>query len=112
MAVNENDLAFALEQLSGLDPIQTKRMFGGVGIFKEGLMFAMVSSDNVFRLKVDDSNKADFLAQSMEPLYHKNDRTKRAMDYYQVPVSVLENEALMTKWAQKSFEIAVKKKRK
>ncbi len=112
MAINEQDLAFTLEQLSALEPITTKRMFGGVGIFKETLMFAMMSSDGVFRLKVDETNKADFLEENMEPLYHKDDRSKRPMDYYEVPVRVLENREELTLWAKKFFEIAVKKKRK
>jgi DNA transformation protein len=111
MGINEGDLRFIEDQLSAFGDFYTKRMFGGVGFFREGLMFAMMSSTGEFRLKVDDSNRADYETAGMEPLYHKKDRTKRPMDYWQVPVHVLENKELLANWANAAYAIAVRKKK-
>jgi DNA transformation protein len=41
-------------------------VFGGIGFFKEGVKFAM-RVKKVFRLKVDESNEADFEGHGMNP---------------------------------------------
>ena len=53
-------------QLSEFGEIETKSMFGGIGFFKQGVMFAMLGGD-VSNVKVDESNKMDFEGKGMKP---------------------------------------------
>ena len=88
MAVSEDYLNFVKEQLSESGAFEVKKMFGGYGFFKEGKMFAMIGND-VFRLKVDETNQADFEKKGMKP-YH-SDSKKKGMPYWEVLVDVLED---------------------
>lgn len=103
MAVSQEYLDFILDQLEEFGPVETKRMFGGVGIFKEELMFAKIGGDT-FRLKVDDTNKEDFIAQGMKPFY--SEKKKKGMPYWEVPINVIEDKSLLAEWANKSYAIA------
>lgn len=105
MAVNEDYLKYIQDQLSEFGEIDIKRMFGGIGIFKEGLMFAKIGGDT-FRLKVDETNKKQFEDRGMKPFH--SETKKKGMPYWEVPIDILENRSLMAKWALQSLEIAKK----
>ena len=108
MAVSESYLNYVLDQLSEFGKVDIKRMFGGAGLFREGLMFGKIGGD-VFRLKVDDTNKEDFIAKGMEPYY--SEKKKKGMPYWEVPIDVLEDKELLNAWAKKSWEAAVRAKK-
>ena len=103
MAVNEDYLLYIQEQLAGVDPIHSKKMFGGIGFFKDGLMFGMIASD-IFRLKTGPDNLTDFTSLGMEPMYSKD--KKSSLPYYQVPAEVLEDASVLTIWAEKAIDVA------
>jgi len=108
MAVKEEFLNYIKDQLSELGEIETKKMFGGIGFFKQGFMFAMIGGDT-FKLKVDESNKMDFEAKGMKP--HHSTSKKKGMPYWEVPVDVLEDKSVLTQWAKNSYNIAAKNKK-
>ena len=58
MAVKEAYLDFVKEQLEPIGSFDTKKMFGGVGFFMDGIMFAMIAK-GVFRFRVDQANQLD-----------------------------------------------------
>jgi hypothetical protein len=64
MAVSESYLAFVLGQLEGLRGVVTKRMFGGVGIYSDGLFFAVIDNDTLF-FKVDDELRPRYRSAGM-----------------------------------------------
>ncbi len=109
MAESDDFLEFLTDQLSTFDAIEIKKMFGGYGFFKEGLMFGMVGNDS-FRLKVDDTNKEDYIVKGMEPFQSAS--KKKGMPYWEVPQDILEDKAVLAKWAKKSFAIAKAAKKK
>ncbi|MEQ8647709.1 MAG: TfoX/Sxy family protein [Cyclobacteriaceae bacterium] len=105
MTSSEDYLNFLKDQLSGIGEFETKKMFGGHGFFKEGLMFGMLGS-GTFRLKVNESNEQDYIDKGMKPYY--SDKKKKGMPYWEVPADVLENRTELSKWALKSVSIAIK----
>ena len=109
MAVSEDYLNFILDQLSEFEPITSKKMFGGVGFFREGLMFGMIGG-GAFRLKVDENNQADYEAKGMQPLFMKN--KKKGMPYWEVPLEVIEDKKELAKWAEKAYDASVRAKKK
>lgn len=109
MAVKEDYLQFIEEQLSEFGEYDTKKMFGGMGFFRDGMMFAMIAK-GIFRLKADDSNRADFEAKGMS-----NYQTKpgsKGMPYWEVPADVLEDKSELAIWANKAFAVAQAAKKK
>ena len=108
MAVSEDYLQFITDQLSDFGPVDIKRMFGGVGLFRDGLMFGKIGSD-VFRLKVDEHNKAEYEARGMKPFAHPT--KKKGMPYWEVPADVVEDRAVLAEWATKAYAAAVRAKK-
>lgn len=108
MAVNEEFLKYVQDQLSEFGAFEIKRMFGGVGIFREGKMFAKIGGDTL-RLKVDESNKKQFEERGMKPFF--SEKKKKGMPYWEVPPDVLEDRSTLAQWARQSFEIAMKTKK-
>jgi DNA transformation protein len=109
MAYSEDYLDFIIDQLEEFGPIEPKKMFGGIGFFKEGLMFAMIGY-GCFRLKVDDSNKQEYEEAGMLPLV--SGTKKKSMPYWEVPVEVIEDKHELIKWAKKSYAAAQRAKKK
>ncbi|TFH87286.1 TfoX family protein [Billgrantia azerbaijanica] len=86
-------------------PITARRMFGGHGIYHEGLMFALVADETLY-LKADDENVADFEREGLGPFeYHKGGKVIRVA-YYQAPEALLEDRELAAAWARRSFAAA------
>ncbi|MTI22906.1 TfoX family protein [Fulvivirga sp. RKSG066] len=108
MAISADYLKYVEEQLSEFEGIDSKKMFGGIGFFKEGLMFGMLGGE-VFRLKVDDQNKADYEKYGMKP-YH-SDKKKKGMPYWEVPEEILKDKRELKVWASKAFDAAQRAKK-
>ena len=108
MAYSQDYLDYILGQLSLFGDVQTKKMFGGVGLFHDGLMFGMIG-DDIFRLKVDDSNFADYEVRGMQPF--SSGSKKKGMPYWEVPAEVLEDPEQLKVWADKSYQAAVTAKK-
>lgn len=98
MATDPEYCDYIVDLLTPHYPITTRKMFGGVGIFCEFGMCALITSDNVYHGKVDDENREDYLAAGM--LQFMN------MPYFQVPVEVLDSEEEVGIWLEKSIAAA------
>ena len=55
-----------VELLAALGAVTAKRMFGGFGLYLDGLMFALIA-DDVLYVKADAANRAAFEARAMPP---------------------------------------------
>lgn len=107
MTVSTDFTQYVLDQLSGWGNVQTKRMFGVIALYQEELAFGMIANDVVY-LKVDDSNRAEYLQKGSSQLkLFKNNST--VLSFYNVPPDVFEDASEFTKWAKASF--AIQKKR-
>ena len=73
-------------------------MFGGYGIFHEGLMFALISDDTLY-FKVNDSNRARYQEAGSRPFPH-------GISYWEAPAEVLEDDSKLQEWATVSINIA------
>ena len=60
--------------------------------------------------KVDDSNRGDFEQQGCGPFKPYPDKPA-SLSYYEVPVDVLEDPAVLAEWAGTSFGVAQRLKR-
>jgi DNA transformation protein len=104
MPVTESFLAFVLEQLDAVGPMTAKRMFGGVGLYAGDLFFALLAND-VLYLKAGDANRAQLEAAGARPFRPYPDRDG-TMQYYDVPVAILEDGDELTRWAKTSVAVA------
>jgi DNA transformation protein len=101
--VSAEYLDFIKEQLSGFGPVTVRRMFGGAGIFRDGLMFALIADETLY-LKADDKSQSEFEALSLPPFtYGAKSGRRTIMSYWRAPEACLDDRDEMTEWAQKAF---------
>jgi DNA transformation protein and related proteins len=108
MAVSKGYSAFVLEQLGRAAPVTAKSMFGGVGIYSEGLFFALIAEDRLY-FKVDDATRPDFERFGMGPF--RPFGVDSALGYYEVPADVVEDPGQLDLWIRKAVDVAAKAKR-
>ena len=104
MPVSDSFTEFVVDQLAGCGTITARRMFGGVGIYAGELFFAILDADRLY-LKVDDSNRGDFDAVGTGPFRPYGDDTE-VMQYYEVPVGILEDADELVRWGRKALAVA------
>ena len=112
MAISEEFINYVIGQLDNWAEVSVRKMFGGAGLYCDGTMFGLIA-DDVAYLKVDDSNREDFVKTGSSAFNPYPEKTKAyVMSYYEIPVDVLESPEQLAEWAQRSLTIAKKKDRK
>ena len=106
MAVSPDYRAWVLEQLRRAGPVTGRAMFGGYGLYLDGVFFALIDDDCLY-FKVDDVNKPDYEAAGMRPFAPMGD--SQPMSYYEVPPDVLEDPEQMRAWAGRAVDAARRK---
>ena len=105
MPVSPEYLDYLIDQLKAFGPVTAKRMFGGAGLYHQGVFFGIVADDTLY-FKIDDANKADYEAAGSGPFRPFG---TYAMGYYEVPADVLEDPDELVLWAKKAFEATGRK---
>ena len=96
---------FILDHLSQVEDIMPRRMFGGLDLFKDSVMFGIISSMDGFYIRVDNINQPDFEALSVEP-FRPNQGGEMTMAYFQVPVEIVDDPERLAIWADKACDAA------
>jgi len=110
MPVSQTFREWVLEQLRPtVRNVRHIRMFGCVGLYAGELFFALLDHDQLY-LKVDDSNRADFVAAGMGPFDPYGDG-RLIIQYYEVPLEVIERPERLAEWAAKAIEVARRAKK-
>ena len=98
MKVSNEYLQFIMQKLDPLGNVMSRAMFGGYGIFHEGVMFALIADDTLF-FKVNESNRDIYKQSGSKPFQH-------GISYWEVPAELLEEDSRLHEWANISIEIA------
>lgn len=93
-----------LERLNRVAPTRAKRMFGGVGLYVDGVFCALIADGRLY-FKVDDTNRADFERAGMEPFQPFAEHAP-TLGYYTVPERVLADESRLRPWLAKTLDVA------
>lgn len=105
--------AFVTELFVPLGPVSIRRMFGGAGVFREGLMFALLAGDTIY-LKTDAGLRASLEAEGGEPFLwtRPNDGKVIDMGYVSLPSAALDDADEASDWARQAFAVARATRRK
>ena len=109
MANSPDFLASLRELMRGGGVATTSRaMFGGHGLYADGVFFAIVD-DDVLYLKVDDRIRAEFGALGCTPFeFTTKEGVQQAMSYLRAPDEALERPDAMGRWARLSLGAALR----
>ncbi|HWK68328.1 MAG TPA: TfoX/Sxy family protein [Rhizobiaceae bacterium] len=94
---------------SGLGPIQVKRLFGGKGIYHNGVIVAIVLHGELM-LKADAESAPDFAAAGCTQWTYTSSRHGKlvAMPYWTIPDGALDDAEAMTPWARRAYEAGLR----
>ena len=91
--------------------IDVRRMFGGQGVFHQGLMFGLVVGDTLY-LKADALSAGWFEALGLARFTYLRQGRPTSLSYYQAPEGVLEDPAEAVRWAKHAFGAALRARAK
>jgi DNA transformation protein len=106
MAVSDDYRDFVLEQLAPAGHVSPRAMFGGIGLYLDGLFFALIDDDTLY-FKTDDSNRARYEQAGSKPFCPFPDRPDQSLGYWQVPAEVLEDPDQLAAWAREAVAVAL-----
>lgn len=105
-------VTFVLDQIEGLGTATSRAMFGGHGIYVDGIIVGLVDEE-VLYLKVDDANLPRFEEAGGKPFtYMHKEKGSVAMSYWTIPAEVLEDPEQLSEWARTSLEASLRSKTK
>ena len=89
--------------------VEPRRMFGGHGIFFDGVMIGLVADDTLY-LKADEESASRFTELGLTQFQYPKGEKLVAMSYYQAPDEAVEDSEEMRAWAQMAYEAALRAK--
>ncbi|AXV17297.1 competence protein TfoX [Neorhizobium sp. SOG26] len=102
------DNAAIEEMFEGLGPVSIRRMFGGKGIYHQGLIVGVDLHDEIL-LKADAVSGPEFAAAGARQWVYQNKKgTPVPMPYWTIPDEALDDPDEMRKWVRLAFEAAVR----
>lgn len=104
-------VAYLKEVFEEFGPVQTRRMFGGHGLFYDGLMFGLVADDTLY-LKGDDATAPHFESRGLSRFEYSRAGRAVYLSYYMAPEEIFDNPGEAAKWARRAFEAALRAKKK
>jgi DNA transformation protein and related proteins len=104
LRVSDGFRSYALDQLSSVQGLRARPMFGGFGLYAGDAFFGILAAD-VLYLKVDDSNRSDY-EKAKAPAFKPFVDRPMSMSYFAVPVSVLEASQALAVWAARAIAVA------
>ena len=92
MSISEADIAFATELFEGVGQITTRKMMGGLCLYSDGTIFALIHSDGRIYIK----GQGDFIPE-IEALggerwtYQREGKKPTSMPYWTLPEAFLDD---------------------
>jgi DNA transformation protein len=99
-------VSYVIDLMQSVGPVYAKGMFGGHGIYLDGLMFGLVA-DSVLYLKADKESENEFKDRGLEAFTYSNKGKEYKMSYYQAPEEALEDGEEMNSWANRAYGAAL-----
>ncbi len=102
MATNDAMLDLLRDLLGPVGHIVVRRMFGGAGIYADGVIFALIS-DDVFYLKADAQSEPRFLAEGLPRFTYESKSGVVALPYWRAPERLFDDPDEMSEWAREAI---------
>ena len=91
--------------LAALGPVRVRKMFGGQGVWRDDLMFALEAGGELF-LKADDETAKTFAAAGSRQFTYARDGRATAMGYWRLPDAALDDPDEAARWGRLALETA------
>ena len=110
MAESAADLAFARDLLSGMGAVETRRMFGGAGLYAGAVMFGLIDDGRIY-LKTDEALRDELASAGAESWIYTERKGPKAgvpqqTSYWSLPDSALDDPEEACAWGRKALAVA------
>jgi len=95
------------EVFERLGRIETRRMFGGHGVWHEGRMIALVSKETLY-LKSDAGSAAHFDRLDLPPFIYTRQGKDMPTSYRLAPADLFEDREEAALWGRRAYEAALR----
>jgi DNA transformation protein len=103
MALSDEEIGFVTDLFADLGPLSTRKMFGGLGIYLDGAIFALVRSDGALLLKGVGDMVNIFNAEGwVHWTYQRKNGAKSAMPYWEMPNELRDDPTAACDWARRA----------
>ena len=109
MANTPTFVQHAADLLGLVAPVQARAMFGGHGLYAQGVMFALLDDDELF-LKVDDLCRERFEVAGCRRWVYQGPKGPMPTSYYRPPDDAHENSEAMLPWGRLALDAALRAK--
>ncbi len=100
------DAEFIRELFREFGPVQVRRMFGGAGIYADGVIFGIVVADQIY-LKADVSTAPGFEREGCRPFEYSTKAGKHAvMPYWRLLDRLYDDADELAQWARQALAVA------
>jgi DNA transformation protein len=108
MPVTKNEFVdYVVELMAGWATVSVRKMFGGYGLYREGLMFALIVEDELY-FKTDTENLARFEQADSHPFVYQSKTRTVKMSYWSAPAASLDSAAEMSEWCLSAYGAALR----
>ena len=91
-------------------PVDIRRMFGGAGVFVDGLMIAIVTRDDALYLKADDATIPAFEQEGLKPFSYPTKAGRHTLtSYWRMPDRLHDDPEDLARWARDAHAVARRK---
>ena len=96
-----------IDLLHPFGPCEARRMFGGFGIFHQGLMFGLIAEGSLY-LKADAETRHLFSAEGSAAFCYYRKEKECRLSYYLAPEEFFEDNDACLRWAGLAFDAALR----
>lgn len=107
MSVSSGFAAMLQDALAPLGRISVRAMFGGAGVYCDGVIIGLVD-DDVLYLKADGASKAAFEAEGCGPFIYEGKGKPMAMSYWRLPERLLDEPDELIAWARTARTVSLR----
>jgi len=83
-------------------------MFSGAGVYRDGVFFALATSDGGIYLKCDSEIEQRFRDGGSRPFIYGRDTRKVTMSYWSLPEAALDDPDALKQWADLAYQAALR----
>ena len=100
------DVEFIHDLFQPFGAVTVRRMFGGAGLFADGVMFGLVSGGQIY-LKADATTVTCFEREQCEPFEYSTKNGKRTLtSYWRLPDRLYDDADELAQWARQALAAA------
>jgi DNA transformation protein len=103
MALSDEDIGFVTDLFADLGPLSTRKMFGGLGIYLDGEIFALMRKDGAVMLKGAGDMIAAFESAGWERWMIEGKGKPKSMPYWELPDDLRDETDAACDWARRAL---------